>query len=59
MAPETKVKGVNIDQFFSTIELLKEKPELANLKFRATNKWLGGTHNRATVKDFYGPGEAN
>lgn len=57
MAPATKVNGVNIDQLFSMIDLLKEKPELAKFKFRATNKWLGGTHSRATVKDFYGPGK--
>ena len=29
MAPATKVNGVNIDQLFSMIDLLKEKPELA------------------------------
>ena len=46
MAPESKVNGINIDQLFSTIDLLKEKPELAKFKFRATNKWLGGTHSR-------------
>ena len=57
MAPEMKVNGINIDQLFSTIDLVKEKPELAKFKFRATNKWLGGTHRRATVKDFYGPGK--
>jgi uncharacterized OsmC-like protein len=57
MAPETKVNGINIDQLFSTIELLKQKPELAKFKFRATNKWLSGTRSRATVKDFYGPGQ--
>jgi uncharacterized OsmC-like protein len=57
MAPETKVNGVNIDQLFSTIDLLKGKPDLAKFKFRATNKWLGGTHSHATVKDFYGPGK--
>ena len=57
MAHDTIVNGVNIDQLFSAIELFKEKPELALFKFRATNKWLGGTHNRATVKDFYGPGQ--
>ncbi len=56
MAPETKMNGVNVDQLFQIIDLLKEKPDLAKFKFRATNKWLGGTHNRATVKDFYGPG---
>ena len=57
MTPETKVNGVNLDLLFNTIDLLKEKPELAKFKFRATNKWLGGTHSRATVKDFLGPGK--
>ena len=42
---------------FKTIELIKEKPEIARFKFRATNKWIDGTHNRATVKDFYGAGQ--
>lgn len=51
------VNGVNVDQLFSTIDLIKEKPEIAKFKFRATNKWVGGTHNRATVKDFYGAGK--
>jgi uncharacterized OsmC-like protein len=57
MAPETKVNGLNMDQLFSTIDLLKEKPELAKFKFRASNTWLGGTHSRATVTGFYGPGK--
>ena len=52
MAPATKVNGVNIDQLFSTIDLLKEKPELAKFKFRATNKWLGGTHQPCYSKGF-------
>jgi uncharacterized OsmC-like protein len=57
MTTETKVNGMNIDQLFSMIDLVKQEPELAKFKFRATNKWLGGTHSRATVKDFYGPGK--
>jgi uncharacterized OsmC-like protein len=57
MAQDTIVNGVNIDQLFKAIDLFKEKPELALFKFRATNKWLGGTHGRAVVKDFYGPGK--
>ena len=48
------VNGINIDQLFDTIDLIKKKPEVAKFKFRATNKWADGTHNRATVKDFYG-----
>jgi len=51
------LNGVNVDQLFSTIDLIKEKPEIAKFKFGATNKWVGGTHNRATVKDFYGAGQ--
>jgi uncharacterized OsmC-like protein len=39
---------------FSTIEQIKENPEIAQFKFRAKNSWIDGTHNRATVKDFYG-----
>jgi uncharacterized OsmC-like protein len=57
MAQDTVVNGVNVDQLFNAIDLLKEKPELALFKFRATNKWLGGTKGQATVKDFYGPGQ--
>lgn len=54
MAQEKKLNGVNVDQLFSTIELIKKKPEIAKFKFLATNTWVDGTHNRATVKDFYG-----
>lgn len=54
MGQEKKVNGVNVDQLFSTIELIKGKPEIAQFKFRARNTWVEGTHNRATVKDFYG-----
>ena len=57
LTQEKKVNGVNVDQLFKTIELIKEKPEIARFKFRATNKWVDGTHNRATVKDFYGAGQ--
>jgi hypothetical protein len=48
LALETKVNGINIDQLFNTVDLLKEKPELAKFKFRATDKWLSGTHSRGT-----------
>jgi len=48
------VNGVNIDQLFGTIDLIKENPEIARFKFRATNEWINGTHCQATVRDFYG-----
>ena len=57
MTEKKMVNGLNVEQLLKTVELLKEKPELAGFKFRATNQWVGGTHNRATIKDFYGPGK--
>jgi hypothetical protein len=52
---ETKViNGVNVTTLFETIDVIKGNPEISKFKFRATNTWQGGTHNRATVKDFYG-----
>lgn len=54
MAQEKVLNGVNVDQVFSTIDRIKEKPEIAKFSFRARNSWVSGTHNRATVKDFYG-----
>ena len=50
-----KIKnGINLDQLFGTIDLIKENPDIAKFKFRSTNKWIDGTHCRGRVKDFYG-----
>jgi len=57
MTPKNNVNGIDVDKLVSTIELIKGQPGLADFQFRATNKWVGGTHNRAVVKDFYGAGE--
>jgi uncharacterized OsmC-like protein len=48
------VNGVNIDQLFSTLDLIKQNPDVAKFKFRAVNQWISGTHCQATVRDFYG-----
>ena len=57
MTQERKVNGVNITQIFDTIKLIKAKPDIAQFKFRATNKWINGTNNHATIKDFFGAGQ--
>lgn len=54
MPQEKKVNGVNVDQLFETLELIKANPEIARFQFRAVNTWIDGTHNHASVKDFYG-----
>jgi uncharacterized OsmC-like protein len=48
--------GVDTEKMFATLDLIKEQPELAKFQFRATNRWLGGAHNRSTIKGFYAAG---
>ncbi len=50
----TIVNGINTEQLFSTIDLIKKNPDIAKFKFRATNKWVVGTHCRGTINGFYG-----
>jgi uncharacterized OsmC-like protein len=51
---EKFVNGINVNQLVGTIDNIGENPEIARFKFRATNQWVAGTHNQATVKDFFG-----
>jgi len=51
---EKILNGVNVDQLFGTIDLIKQNPDIAKFKFRAANQWVNGTHCRAGIKDFYG-----
>ena len=48
--------GVNIDQLYGTLDAVKANPSLGAFKWRASNKWLGGSHNRSTIKSFYAAG---
>src|ERR671934_1637857 len=53
---DTIRNGVDTGKMFATLDLIKAQPELAKFQFRATNRWLGGAHNRSTIKDFYAAG---
>ena len=33
---------------------MKGDPEIAKFQFRATNRWVSGTHNQSTIHGFYG-----
>jgi uncharacterized OsmC-like protein len=57
MTKQKTMNGVNLDQLFSTINTIQETPQLAGFKFRASNRWINGGHNRTTIKDFYGAGQ--
>jgi uncharacterized OsmC-like protein len=57
MPPETTRNGVDTATLFATIDAVKEHPELGAAQFRATNRWVSGTHNRSTIDRFYAAGE--
>src|SRR5262245_27864007 len=46
--------GVDVTALFATIDAVKQDPDIAEFRFRARNRWLGGDANRTTVSGFYG-----
>jgi uncharacterized OsmC-like protein len=52
----TARNGVDVPTLFATIKAVGEKPELAEFRFRATNRWVAGTHSRTTIEKFDGAG---
>ena len=55
--PRQPRNGVDTPTLFATINAVAAQPELANFKFRATNRWQQGTHSRTRIRAFYGAGE--
>ena len=53
---DTIRNGVDTEKLFTTLDLIKEQPELARFQFRATNRWIDGAHNRSTIQGFYAAG---
>jgi uncharacterized OsmC-like protein len=51
------LNGVDTPTLFATLDAVKANPDLAKFQFRATNRWLSGTHNRSTIQGFYGAGQ--
>lgn len=46
--------GVDTATLFATIDAVKGDPDIAKFRFRATNTWISGTHNRSTIHGFHG-----
>jgi FAD binding domain/OsmC-like protein len=46
--------GVDTATLFATLDAVKGQPEIAKFQFRATNRWINGTHNRGTINGYYG-----
>jgi len=46
------LNGVDTPTLFATINAVKGTPELAKFQFRASNRWLEGTHSRSRIETF-------
>ena len=46
--------GVDTATLFATVDAVKGDTDLAKFQFRATNRWVSGTHNQSTIHGFYG-----
>ena len=51
------INGVDVSRLSATIEAVQNDHNLATFRFRATNRWINGGHNRSTVQSFYGAGK--
>src|SRR5919204_2486574 len=49
--------GVDTHQMFGTLDAITGDPSLGRFQFRATNRWIEGSHNRSTIEGFYGAGQ--
>ena len=60
VAPQKRTReprnGVNTPALFATIGAVKDNPSLAQFRFRARNRWVGGTCSESVVESFSGAG---
>jgi uncharacterized OsmC-like protein len=49
--------GVNVAALLGAREALSNAPEAAKFNWRATCKWVSGTHSQTAVKGFFGLGQ--
>jgi uncharacterized OsmC-like protein len=48
------INGVDVTRLQETVEAVRHNPEIGKFRFRASNTWLGGDHNRSTIDGYYG-----
>lgn len=58
-ATETRTveNGVNVEALLGAREALTEAPAAAQFRWKATSKWINGTHTRSACEGFFGLGE--
>ena len=50
------MNGVNTPTLLATINAVGGQPELANFQFRASSRWISGTHSQSVMHGFSGAG---
>lgn len=48
--------GVDTPLLLGTIDVVRNQRELGQFQFRATNRWVAGTHSRTRIESFSGAG---
>src|SRR5262245_56098754 len=54
MSDRTNPNGVDVATLFATIDAVKGDLDIAKFQFRASNRWISGTHSRSQIDSFYG-----
>ena len=57
MAGTSVNNGVNVEALLGAREALKKAPEAAKFTWRASCKWVNGTHSRTSIQGFHGLGQ--
>jgi len=55
-SPKPTDNGVNVEALLAARKALSEAPEAAKFNWRATCKWINGTHSNSSIKSFFGLG---
>lgn len=50
------LNGVDTPTLLATVGAVGSQPELAKFRFRASNRWLAGTHSQSRMEPFLGAG---
>jgi uncharacterized OsmC-like protein len=50
------INGVDVNRLVSTIDAIKENPDLARFQFRSETRWDGGARSTTTIDSFHGAG---
>lgn len=50
------MNGVDTPALLTTINTVSAHPELARFRFRASNRWVSGTHSQTVMDGYYGAG---